>query len=359
MPDKILFFEPENRRETGFSLIELMISLSVFLIFIAAIYGVLRIANVQKSTVNSQTDVMRNLRLSLNTIGRDAVNAGLGYSRIGGNMPDNLTNVRMGLPADVNATPDLLTAVIGGDNINTNVFLTGGVRTDVIAFAQEDKTFGPPMGITDAAALNGNDLTLTAAPTTQVPNLFDLYFITENDRTAMALVTTKTSNTSLQFQTADPLGINAPYNGNANNKSRLTKCLNAAEVSCMNYTINAAGPSATAKKIIWVSYSVTNDGTLIRTSYGNNKDGTAAQQIQNQPIAYDIQNLQIRYLLRNGTFTNDPSAVGTNQLALNSVVQIQVTLTARITVQENGVSVQRPVDLKSTFSTKNLNYDVS
>ena len=105
MPDKILFFEPRNRRETGFSLIELMISLSVFLIFTAAIYGVLRIANVQKSTVNSQTDVMRNLRLSLNTIGRDAVNAGLGYSRIGGNMPDNLTNVRMGLPADAMRHP--------------------------------------------------------------------------------------------------------------------------------------------------------------------------------------------------------------------------------------------------------------
>ena len=124
MLDETENFESKNRRETGFSLIELMISLTVFVIFIGALYGVVRIAGIQKSTINSQTEVMKNLRLSLNTIGRDAVNAGLGYSRIGGNMPDNLTNVRMGLPADANATPDLLTAVIGGDNINTNVFLT-------------------------------------------------------------------------------------------------------------------------------------------------------------------------------------------------------------------------------------------
>ena len=366
MRNEPISFESKNRREAGFSFIELMISMTVFLIFLGAVYGLLRIANIQKSSVNSQTEVIKNLRLSLNNIGRDAVNAGLGYSRVGGNMPDNLTNVRLGLPADVNTTQDLLTAIIAGNDIRTNVFLPAAGRTDVIAFAFQDKDFngGVPMPITDSTAFNATGVTLTANPNTTLsaekkPNQFDLYFISEGNRSAMALVTTKTNDTTLQIEIADPLGINSPFNGNANSKSRLTRCLNAAELGCMFFTNNGGIASVTAKKVTWVSYSVTNDGTLVRTTYGNNKDATAANQIQSQPIAYNIQNFQIRYLMRDGTTTDDPSVGGTIQTALNNVVQIEVKISSIVTVQENGVNIQKTVDLKSTFSTKNLNYDAT
>lgn len=366
MLDETKFFAPKNRREAGFSLIELMISLTVFLIFISTVYGLLRIANIQKSAVNSQTEVIKNLRLSLNTIGRDAVNAGLGYSRVGGNMPDNLTNVRMGLPADAGTAQDLLTAIIGGDNINSNAFLPNTERTDVVAFAYQDKSFngGVSIPLTDSAVFNTTGVTLTSAGNgaTSV-NQFDLLFISEGTtgRTAMALVTTKTDNSTLRIETgaADPLGINSPFNGTPASKSRLTKCVLVGETACMNFATVAGSASVTAKKVFWVSYSVTNDGTLMRTTYGNNTGATDANQIQNQPIAYDVQNFQVRYLLRDGTFTDDPSLNGANQGALNNVVQIQVTMTARITVQENGTNIQKVVDLKSTFSTKNLNYDAS
>ncbi len=65
-------------REAGFSLLELMISIVVFLVFMGAVYGLLRIGNIQKSTVSTQTEIIKNVRLALNTIGRDAVNVRLG-----------------------------------------------------------------------------------------------------------------------------------------------------------------------------------------------------------------------------------------------------------------------------------------
>ena len=356
-------FESKNRREAGFSFIELMISMTVFLIFLGAVYGLLRIANIQKSSVNSQTEVVKNLRLSLNSLGRDAVNAGLGYDRIGGNMPDNLTNVRLGIPADANASQDLLTAIIAGNDIRPNVFLPAAGRTDVVTFAFQDKTFngGNPMTITDSVVFGGSGLTLsTAANAAANANQFDLYFISEGSRTAMALITNKVDNSTLRVEIGDPLGINSPANGNADSINRLRRCPVPQPVpavtNCMNFT---GTTTATAKKIFWISYGVTNDGTLVRTTYGNNKDATAANQIQSQPIAYNIQNFQIRYLMRDGTTTDDPSVGGTIQGAMNTVVQIEVKISSRVTVQENGVNIQKTVDLKSTFSTKNLNYDAS
>lgn len=363
MRNEAILFEAKNRREAGFSFIELMVSLTIFAIFLTAIYGLLRITHIQKTTVGSQTEVVKNLRLSLNTIGRDAVNAGLGYDRIGGNMPDDLTNVRLGLPADTNASQDLLTAIIAGNNIRTNVLLPNPGRTDIVTFAFQDKTFngGNLMTITDAAVFNASGLTLsTAANGAANANQFDLYFISEGTRTAMALVTSKVDNNTLRVETGDPLGINSPVNGNANSRSRLRKCPvpqpNPAETDCMNFT---GTTTATAKKIFWISYGVTNDGTLVRTTYGNNTGATAANQIQTQPIAYNIQNFQVRYLMRDGTTTDDPSVGGTVQGALNNVVQIEVKISSIVTVQENGVNIQKTVDLKSTFSTKNLNYDAS
>ncbi len=373
MPQKINCASRKKYRESGFSLIELMISIVVFLIFISVIYGTLRVAHIQKSTVNSETEVMTNLRLSLNTVGRDAVNSGLRYSRVGGTIPDNLTNLRMQLPADANNTQDTLTAVIAGNNINANNFLPVGQNTDVIAFAYRDMEFngGNPISITTANAIGTGGVALTTAANAALNSKsFDLYLISNESRTVVALATGKPDNNTLQFATGaavDILGINAPYyTGSLITSSRLTKCSDLPvpaapalpSTECMNY--GTENP-VLARKIIWVSYHVTADGTLTRTIYGNNNEennnATAAEQIQTQPLAYNISNFQIRYLLRDGTSSEDPSVGGTNQNVLNNVVQVEVTISSKINVKENGVNLERVVDLKSSFSTKNLNYD--
>lgn len=345
--------------EAGFTLNELLISIVVFMIFMSAVYGLLRIGNIQKTTTNSQTDVIKNARLSLNTIGRDAVNAGLGYSRVGGFAPDNITNSILGIPADADTTHDLITAVISGNEVNTNLALSTG-NTDVISFAFRDLEFngGAPIKLTGAADLGGNGISITtAAGGTANSKPYDLYLISDGTRTALGLVTAVPGGgQTLTFQSgsADPLGINGLYSGPTSSRSKLVSCLDFA-AGCMDYT------TATAKKVDWISYRVSVDGVLIRTIFGNNNAAAvplATDQIQTLPIAYNIQNLQIKYLLDDGTVSDDPSNGGTTPDALNKIVQIAVTISARYTVTENGAPIDKVVNLNSTFSTKNLSYDI-
>ncbi len=345
-------------RESGFSLVELMVSIVIFLIFMSAIYGLMRMGSMMKTSASGQTEVIKNTRLSLNTIGRDAVNAGYGYSRIGGYAPDNILNLRLGIPADAGAEHDLVTAIVAGNDINTNTLLPSG-KTDVISFIYRDTNFniGKPVSVTGASDFGGNGVTLTTlAGHTAYTNPFDLFLISDGSRTALGLVTAVPSGNTLTLRTGgtDPLRVNMPYTGTVNARSKLVACSSPGDTSCMDYTSS----NATAKKIVWVSYSVTNDGTLIRTTFGNNTGRPAAEQIQIQPIATNVQNFQVKYLLRDGTVSDDPSNGGLNQEMMNSVVQIDVTVTAKIEVVENGVTINNLVEIKSTFSTKNLSYDI-
>lgn len=364
MPSKTNSAARKKTREAGFTFIELMISIAVFLIFTASIYGLLRVANIQKDLTGSQTEVMTNLRVSLNTVGRDAVNAGLRYKKAG-NMPDNLTNVRMSLPSDADTIQDSLTPVIAGNDINTND-LNPGVRTDVVAFAYRDVNFnnGNAIRITNASALGTGGVVLTtengaAINANDSATPFDLYMISNDGvRTAIGLATARVGTSTLEFSSNpanDILGVNAPYTGTTNVKSKLVNCddMMVGATDCMNYTTGGVS----AIKIFWVSYHVTSEGVLVRTTYGNNTGALASQQIQTQPLAYNIQNFQVRYLLRDGTSRDNPSNNGANQGALNDVVQIEMTMSAKIKVEENGTNLEKLVDLKSTFSTKNLNYE--
>jgi prepilin-type N-terminal cleavage/methylation domain-containing protein len=344
MPSKAQNLKYEPIPEAGFTLIELLISVSLFLFFIASIYGLLKIGSLQKTTVSSQTEVIKNARLSLNTIGRDAVNAGLGYSRVGGYVPDNLTNLRMGIPSDPDTTEDLITSVIAGDEINDNLALTSG-KTDVVSFTYRDLEFngGDPIKLTSVADFNSSGVIITT-PNGATANArpYDLYLISDGSRTALGMVTSvPNGGNTLVFEAGvnDPLGVNALF--------------------ATSKLVNMGYPAVTAKKVFWVSYRVTIDGVLIRTIYGNNSNNPASLQIQSHPIAYNIQNLQIRYLLSDGTISNDPSNASTEQNKLNNVVQIEVTISALYSFMENGVNINKIFDLKSTFSTKNLSYDIS
>lgn len=340
-----------NVNQLGFSLIELMVSVVVFTIFMGAIYGLLKIGTIQKTTASAQTDVIKNARLSLNTIGRDTVNAGLGYSRIGGYAPDNILNPRLGLPNDPGPEHDLITAVIAGNNINPNTLLPSG-NTDVVSFVFRDMSFngGQTVKMIGATDFGGNGVTLTTAAG-QAVNVrpFDLFLVADCCRTSLAMVTSTPGGDILRVQdgAADPLGVNLKFTGTVNTQSKL---------ATMDYGSSSSGTSA--RKVIWVKYHVTSDGTLMRTTFGNNTGQPAASQIQLQPIASNVQNFQVKYLLRDGTVTDDPSAGGTNQTNFNNVVQLDVTITALVETTENGAKIKNLIQIKSTFSTKNLGYDI-
>jgi hypothetical protein len=422
----------DSNSESGLSAVELLISITIFLIVIASVYGVLKIGNLSRTNINSRSENIKNVRVALNTIGREAVNAGLGYNRIGGTVPDDFTNENFGLPADADNTDDLLTAISTGVNISESDFSKNGEKNDVVAFAFRDFQFndGFPLIINDVQVKDDKLVLKTPDGACANCRAFDLFLIETGDgRQAVILSTDIINNNQIVLDNKrDPLYINYGKKGKsgknpqkavddaikklADAQEKLTreladlvkeqlkgdpkkiadaqkkvneaqqavataqqvladaqailsgggitsgspvkKCTPSVTTSCLNYGIT----QITAKKIYLVSYSVTADGTLMRTTFGNNTGADSDEQIVRQPIANGVRSFKLKYLLEDGTTTSDPSVLNTQKERCNNIVQIDVSLVVESDANEGGSSNQNLITLTSTFSTRNLKYDV-
>lgn len=352
------FFKSASPRrfEKGFSVVEMLIAMTVFLIVLASVYGVLRIGNISRSTINYRSEIIRNARLAINSIGRDAVNAGFGYSRTGGIVPNNFSHNTLNIPAVANTNRELLTAIISSSNVSESDLSNAGEKNDVIAFAFRDQYFngGSPVIVSNAGVKDNSIVLQTNSGGCAECKPFDLYLLESADnKQVVAMATDIPDSNTIVVGVGDPLNLNQPADGDSDSKSLLNKCGIGETANCFSYT-----PQATAKKIYWISYSVDVNGTLVRTSYGNNTGAAAADQIQRQPLAYGIQSFKIRYLMKDGTVTADPSEGNTNQANLNNIVQIEVSAVVKTENNQNGFVQTDLVNLSSTFSTRNLNYDV-
>lgn len=344
-------FKSKIANQKGVTLIELLISMVVFLIGVAAIYSVTQLATVQKNTVNSRTDQLRSARIALEYIRRDTLNAGYGYHRTGGNIPDNSTNALFGAPNDSDTQRDLLTSIMSGNETNTNSLVLGG-RTDVLTLISRDTSFnnGNLVTYTGAAAsgsaVNVNTLTNACANC----NLYDILLFESEAGTTQLVGTVTGKNSSSQIQlangSADPFGFNQSATATGDARSLLV----------------TTGGGGTIKRLNFVVYSVTNDGVLIRRKFGNRTGQPANQQVETRELVFGVSDFQIKYYLEDGTTVDDPSLGNsgrTNQIKMNNVVQIQISITLAPDATDSQPKVSSPIVLKEYVSTKNLRYEAS
>ncbi len=357
--------EPIRNTQAGFSLLELIVAMVIFLIITGAIYGLLQLGMYDRNRASRRTDVLKNARVAVYMIGRDVMNAGLGYHRVGAVVPDNLNSSLLGVAADVDNSRDMLTAIVAGHNRNTNnLNADNTVRTDTIAFAYRDVDFnaGSPITLQGVAAASGNAavprLTASTATGAAAVQPYDL-FLVESDTSQIAIMATA-ANGANTFDAApgDPLGINQALNGVGQAGSVLRQCTSSADQNCTTYL-------ATAKRFYLVSYQVKPDGTLTRKIYGNNRGAASTAQIQELPLAYNVQDFQIKYVLDDGTMVDSPSAgadgiVGTaddDWQGFNKIRQVMVTISVQSTEIDEKTKKPESITFKSTFATRNLAYD--
>ncbi len=350
--------------QKGFTLLELLVAMAIFVIVSGAIFGLLNVARLDRNRASRRTDVEKNARVAIQLIGRDALNAGYGFNRSGAVAPDNFISTLLGIPPDVNATRDTLTSIVAGNGINTNnLSSNSSLRTDIVSFVYRDTDFnnGATVSLQNAAA-TGNPavVRLTSKNATELSQAqpYDLFLVESGSSQVAVMATAVNGSNTIDAGPGDPLGINQALNGSGLNGSVLRQCISSSDTNCTTYV-------ASLKRFFFVSYKVKPDGTLVRDVYGNNRGALASQQIQELPLAYNVEDFQVRYVLDDGTVTNDPSAgpdgiSGTaddDYTAYNRIRQL--TVTVKVQASELDETTHQPVSLtfSATFSTRNMQYD--
>ncbi len=335
--------------ESGFSLLELLVSMVLFMVISASVWGLLRTAQQSRSTVTEQVQLAKGMRIGLNLISRDAFNAGYGYpSASTVILPDNRISTRIGVPNDFDTSRDIVPPIITGNNLTLNTFNTvANVRTDQATFFFKDSTFNAatgvsqPLKITSRSTTTGGIVELSPENGNSACRNNDIYLLTGTTGSTLGVATGISGTNRVQFANGDQLGFN---------QTALLGVLN--EIS-----------ATTMYRVRMVTYFVTADGILTRREFANI---LPAAQFVDEPLVYNVENFQMQYVMDNGTILDNPSAGPDNtagtaddvQANLAAIRQIRFTLSVR-SVERNSSGQYYKESLSTTVSTRNLGYEAS
>ncbi len=332
-----------ERREAGFTMIEITVSVIIFTIVMGAIYGLLNVSRSGRLNVNNHAEVLQNARIAINTISRDAINAGVGYPNLGAIVPDNRISALMGGAADADTDPDVLTPVFAQDNLRViNTRNEQGIAvatpTDQVTFVFIDDTFNGGVGLPISNILNqGAELTIAPGFLNTPCTQGDIYIIAGQNGSALGVFhdggTPAGANTNkLTFASGDALGLDNPG---------------------VTSPVGNIQPPASVQRVYWVSYFLVQEagddqgtGTLMRRVYGGAGGWT------DQPLAFGVENMQIQYLLLDGNVVDAPAL---NQM--EDIRQVRISVSVRSPDIDPATNLPFRTTLTATFSTRNLVYE--
>jgi prepilin-type N-terminal cleavage/methylation domain-containing protein len=335
----------DRKQEQGFSLIELLVAMVVFLIVTGAIYGVLEIAQRSRKVTNERTHLNKNARVALNTLGRDTFNAGYSYpSSTAVLLPDNRISTLLGIPNDFDTTRDLVPPVIAGNNVR--LITSSNLNSDQVTFAFRDSAFNldangtsQPLGINAPTTVSGVDQIVPLSGSNSQCKKNDIYVITGGLGSALAVATGLSGSSAVQFANGDVLGFNQAG------------------------TLPTITLPASMRKVILITYFVSADGVLTRRVYANSADATTASPWRDEPLVYGVEDFQITYIMDDGAVSNNPSAgldgipgnADDEQASLKKVRQVRYTINIKSEQLDQAGQPYR-ISMTSTFSTRNLGY---
>ncbi len=346
-------FENANQQR-GFSIVELLVSMVIFMVVTGSIWGVLSVARQSRAVVSEQVALAKNVRVGLNLIGRDTFNAGFGYPLLNTVvLPDNRVSSLLGIPNDPDTVRDTIPPIIAGNNITLNTFnTTAGVRTDQVTFLFKDSTFNLVAGVSQPLNINaatttggGIDEVVPISGSNASCRVNDIYLISGNTGSTLGLATALNGASAVQFSNGDVLGFNQTGVGGP---------------------LRAITIPASMQRVLMTTYFVTPDGILTRREFANVPVATPAVAFVDEPLVYGVENFQIQYVMDDGTLSDNPGAgpdgvAGTaddTQASLAAVRQVRYTINVRSNeLDSTGVPYRET--MTSTFSTRNLGYDAN
>jgi prepilin-type N-terminal cleavage/methylation domain-containing protein len=319
------------KRQRGFTLIELMVSMGIVVSVVAIATDALMQAEHVTTMVAYEANTQENLRAGMHFMVRDLTQAGEGIPQGGISLPYTATSAvnRPGTATTFPAAYITLPAITPGSQIGqlatsinpaTNATLTG-IATDVINIIYADNvlvdTAGhylysyPVVQAAPSAPVCAGTISATGASVTLAPACFTMPGVTNPITTGNLIMFHNQNGTALEYVTSvagptinfaggDPAGLN--QTGLAN--GTVAKLATAPGVF----------PPTTITRVWMVTYYINSttatDPQLIRqVNYPNYP--AAAPANPPQAIADDIENLSFSYDITDstdpaGTYTNGP-----------------------------------------------------
>jgi prepilin-type N-terminal cleavage/methylation domain-containing protein len=364
------------KRQTGFTLIELMVAMGITLVALAATMIAFKDATNTNQSVTLKSDISDNLRAGVNLIEQDLIQAGTGIPTGGipipytpgpstcvgsGGVPINRPNLTGALTFPTCNVS--LNAVEPGWQLGppiTSPDSTPGANTDLITVLYADNTLAlnsrminePAIGASPGCPAgsitsNGQVVTfdstcITFSPTGVQINAGDLIMFTNAQGNAIQEVTSVSGQT-LNFIAGDGLNLNARTDPQGT-MFQLENTNLVGGVKVPNHTF----PPTTATRIWMISYYLDNVADPLHVRLIRRVNWLNQASILGQPVGETIENLQFKYNFVDGVTnpSGQPSIpVGQSESLIRAV---DVILGARST----NAWVQTHKYLRSNFMTQ-------
>jgi prepilin-type N-terminal cleavage/methylation domain-containing protein len=319
---------PERNHEAGFSLIELLVVMTVMLLVTGATFGLFSDSLKFAATTYEMTEAEQNLRVAQEVISRDLLSTGDGLRGISNiRVPTSFAKAYLSLnpltePSD--PTTATLGIVTSDDNIPANTTVAGTspvvfvrsapVLTDRITLLMADPAFTTVSLSAGAIVPSGANVSVSVGDINKF-SAGEIYFISSSVGATFGVITSmNTHSNNLIFAAGDPYAMNQPGNGGP-----------------INIVTDKGTLPTSLKRMQIIHYFVDSNGLFIRRVFG-----VKGAAFIDSAIAEHIVGLQFTYHL-NLVDTSGRIVQPVSQLA-TSLQQVQV----------------RSVDVKMTAETAHL-----
>jgi prepilin-type N-terminal cleavage/methylation domain-containing protein len=341
----------DSSNHAGFSLMELLIAVSLMVVVLGAVLLLLK-DSIKLSTVTYElTDAQESLRTAQEYINRDLITAGDGLRNInniclsasfvsnyltknntGSSCGTDLVNLPLiqsdnDLPSTTNVT---------GTNPLVKV-RSNPTATDRITILQTDASFTPITLPSNAINSSGSTITVAASDISRF-NIGEIYFITSSAGATFGTITDRnTSTRKLSFATTDVYDLNDPDDGGP-----------------INIVSDGGTLPTTIMRMRMIHYFVNENGLLVRRTFGVGGGNGYVDSV----IAERVVNLQFRYflnLLDETGFVGQPVAQLITEEQQAAVRQVEVTV-ATETVHPVSNGNTQTVTSTTITSVRNLQF---
>ena len=307
--------------ESGFTLIEMMVTMAITLIIMAGTLSAMRDAMRSTETARLMTGMNGGLRTAADIMVRDLLQVGQGLpSGRTIDIPSGAGATAVKLPGPPGTTITLpvgtteITAIVPGTGQGPTI---NGVATDMITMVEADGAFLSTISDYDVNLTALDRTSMTVDPAVDISNggaddlhTGDLIMLMKSTSTALVQITRLNGVQTVYFDTNDSLNLNQTGAATGTLTTHVNTQPSCSSATCTAETATGGFVPSTATRIRLISYYIDNvtDPTrprLVRRV--NNGHPTTYNNTLGTAVAFDVENLQISYDLVDGV--NNPTGV--------------------------------------------------